>query len=149
MKREAGAVALLWPLAVAAAGCGSGGDSNDFRTSYNEIARKYSSLPVEVGTAVRGASAKSDRELERQFADLADRLSDQVAKLKKLDPPDDARDEYHAFVAELGKVDDDLRAISDAAKAHSRKRAEKGARALVSDSKDVSQAEDALKRAVD
>jgi hypothetical protein len=149
MMREAWAVALLCAVAVGPAGCSGGEDSNDFRKSYNQIAREYSSLPVEVGSAVRGASAKSDKELEKLFADLADRLSDQVAKLKKLDPPDDAQDEYDAFVARLGKVDDDLRAISAAAKAHSAKRAEKGARALVSDSRDVTKAEDALKKAVD
>jgi hypothetical protein len=149
MKREAGAVALLCAAAVGAAGCGGGNDSNDFRRSYNEVIKQYTSLPVEIGSAVRGATAKSDKELEKQFADLADRLSDEVSKLKKLDPPDDAKDEYDAFVTGLGKVDDDLRAISGAARVHSSSRAERGARALVRHSKDVSKDEDALKKAVD
>jgi hypothetical protein len=149
MAREAWAVALLCAAAFGAADCGGGDDTGDFRKSYNAIVKQYTSLPVEIGSAVRGASAKSDKALEKQFDDLADRLSDEVAKLRKLDPPDDAKDEYDAFVAGLAKVDDDLRAISDAANVHSSSRAEKGARALVRHSRDVSKEEDALKEAVD
>jgi hypothetical protein len=149
MKREAWAGALLCAIAVGAAGCGGDDNSNDFRKSYNAIVKQYTSLPVEIGSAVRGASAKSDKELEKQFDGLASRLSEEVAKLRKLDPPDDAKNEYDAFVAGLAKVDDDLRAISDAAKVHSSSRAEKGARALVRHSKDVSKDEDTLKKAVD
>jgi hypothetical protein len=131
-----------------ATGCGDN-KSKDFRTDYNKIVREYSSLPVDVGTAIRGASSKSDKQLATQFGDLSDRISQEVAKLKKLDPPDGAKNEFDAFVGGLDKVGGDLRSISDAAKAHSSSRAKAGARALLQDAKQVSRQEDALKKAVD
>ncbi len=141
--------ALLLVAAVAAAGCGGGDDSNQFRKDYNAVVRQYSSLPTEVGNAVRGASATSDKQLETQFSDLSGRLSAEVAKLRKLEPPDGAKDEYKTFVDGLAKVDDDLSAIARGATTHSTKRTKKAANDLVKDSKDVSDAEDALKKAVD
>jgi hypothetical protein len=143
------AAALLLVAAIAAAGCGGGDDSNDFRKGYNAVVRQYSSLPGEVGTAVRGASAKTDKQLEAQFTDLADRLSDELAKLRKLHPPGRAKDEYKAFIDDLAKVEDDLDAIARSAKAHSAKQASKASKALVKDSTSVDKDEDALKKAVD
>ena len=143
------AAALLLMAAVAAVGCGGGDDSNQFRKDYNAVVRQYSSLPTEVGNAARGASASSDKQLEAEFNDLTKRLSAEVRKLRKLDPPGEASDEYDAFVNGLAKVDADLAAIAAGAKAHSSKRTTKAANALVKDSKDVSNAETALKQAVD
>ena len=141
--------ALILMAAVVAGGCGGGDDSADFRKDYNAIVREYSSLPTEVGNAVRGASARSDRELEAEFRNLADRLSAEVAKLRKLDPPDDARDEYDTYVDGLAKVEQDLSGIARAANAHSSKETTKAATALVEDSRAVAEAETALKKAVD
>jgi len=141
--------ALLLVAAAAAVGCGGGDDSNQFRKDYNAIVRQYASLPTEVGNAARGASASSDKQLQAEFSDLAKRLSAEVGKLRKLDPPGDAKDQYDAFVNGLAKVDDDLSAIARGAKAHSSKRTTRAGTALVEDSKDVSDAETALKKAVD
>src|SRR3954470_8563055 len=141
--------AFLLVAAAAAAGCGGGDDSTQFRKDYNAIVRDYASLPTEVGNAARGASASSDKQLQSEFADLAERLSAEVGKLRKLDPPGDAKDEYGVFVTGLAKVDDDLSAIARGAEAHSSKRTTKAATALVEDSKDVSHAETALKKTVD
>lgn len=145
MKRAA----LLALAAVTAVGCGGGDDSKGFREDYNAVVRQYSTLPVEIGTAVQGASTKTDKQLESEFAGLADRLSGQVTKLRKLDPPGDAEGEYKIFVNGLAKVDTDLRGISTGAKAHSSKKTTAAAEALVRDSKRVTRYEDALKKAVD
>jgi hypothetical protein len=136
---------LLLVAAVVAVGCGGG----DFRKDYNDTVRQYSSLPTDVGNAVRGASARSDSQHAAQFGDLARRLSAEVEQLRKLDPPDDARDEYDGYLDGLAKVDGDLSTIADAARAHSSTRTTRAAGALVEDSRAVSNAETALKKAVD
>src|SRR4051812_40563157 len=141
--------ALVVVAAIVVAGCGGGDDSNQFRKDYNAVVRQYSSLPTEIGNAARGASASSDKQLEAEFSDLAERLSGEVRKLRKLDPPDEAKDEYDAFVNGLAKVDADLSGIAAGAKAHSSKRTGRAADALVQDSKRVTQEETALKKAVD
>src|SRR3954470_6222461 len=111
---------------VAAAGCGGGDDSKDFRSDYNKIVREYSTLPTDIGAAIRGASASSDAALARQFKRLSDRLSREAAKMRKLDPPDGARDEFDAFVAGLSRLGGDLTKLADAAKAHSTEKAKSG-----------------------
>src|SRR3954464_2666998 len=95
--------ALLLVAAAAAVGCGGGDDSNQFRRDYNAIVRQYASLPTEIGNAARGASANSDNQLRAEFRPPAERLSAEVGKLRKLDGPGDAKDEYDFFVNRLAK----------------------------------------------
>jgi len=149
MRKAARAVTLLCVATLVGAGCGEADRSKDFREDYNRIVRQYSSLPREVGGAIRGASGKSDKALASQFGRLADRVRQEVQKFQKLDPPEDAADEFDAFVAGLGKVSDDLRAISQAGKEHNSSKAQAAARSLVRDAEQVSRKEDALKKAVD
>jgi hypothetical protein len=146
---KAASCALLCAAAIAAAGCGDGDGSEDFREDYNAVVRKYSSLPGEVGTAVSQAEDKSARELEKQFGDLADQLAAEVRDLRRLDAPDDARDEFKTFVDGLAEVRDDLREISMGAAENSSRRVSAAAEALVEHSREVSREEDALKRAVE
>jgi hypothetical protein len=150
MQRQfLGALALLCALAVAAAtGCG-GSDSKDFAKEYNKIVREFRTLPSDVGSAVGGASAKSDVALAAQFRGLANRASREVDKLAKLSPPDDAKDEFNAFVGVLRRIAGDLRAISSAAAAHDASKARHSTRSLIEDAKRASGAERALKKAVD
>jgi hypothetical protein len=150
MRTQGRATLLVCVVAaLTAAGCGGGDNSNHFRSDYNKIVREFSSLPTDIGAAIRGASASSDAALARDFNRLADRVSQEAARMRKLDPPDGAKDEFDAFVAGLAKLGDDLTKIADAAKAHSTKKAKSGADALVRDSDRLSKQEDALKKAVD
>jgi hypothetical protein len=147
---KAASCVLLCAAAIAAAGCGGGDDDSEaFRKDYNAVVRKYSSLPGEVGTAVRQAEDKSARELEKEFRDLGDRLAAEVSELRRLDAPDDAADEYKSFVDGLARVRDDLRAIAAGAAENSTRQVTDAAEALVEHSKQVSRDEDALKRAVE
>ena len=150
MRTQGGATVLVCIVAAAtAAGCGGGDDSNDFRSGYNKVVREFSSLPNDIGAAVRGASAKSDAALAREFNRLAARVSQEAAEMKKLNPPDGAKDEFDAFVAGLSRLGDDLTRIADAARAHSSKDAKSGAEALVHDSESLTKQENSLKKAVD
>jgi hypothetical protein len=140
---------LLCAAALVPTGCGGGDDSEAFRKDYNAVVRKYSSLPGKVGTAVRQAEDKSAKELEKEFSDLADELAAEVRDLRRLDAPDDAGDEFKAFVDGLAEVRDDLSEISAGAAENSSKRVSDAAKALVEHSSQVSKDEDALKRAVE
>jgi hypothetical protein len=148
MNGQAGAVALLAAGALCAFGCSDGDGAGGFRKDYNRIVRQYSTLPVEIGAAIHGASGLSDRELQTQFGGLADRLGQETDKLRKLAPPAAAKDEFEGFLHGLEEVRDDLRAISAAGKAHSSRRATTAARALLRDARAVSTEESALRKAV-
>jgi hypothetical protein len=146
---KAASCALLCAAAIAALGCGDGEGSEEFRKDYNAVVRTYSALPSEVGAAVNQADSKSAKQLEKEFGDLADRLGAEVRELRRLDPPEDASDEFKAFVDGLAKVRDDLREISDGAAENSSKGINRATRDLVADSAAVSSAEDKLRKAVD
>jgi hypothetical protein len=147
MKLVAGILVLLC-AALGAAGCGDG-DKNDFINDYNDIVRKYRSLPGEVGSAISGASNQTDARLEKQFSDLATRTRNEADELAQLDPPDDAKDEYDAYVAGLREVARHLDDVAEAAKAHSTSKARKAAESLVDDAQELTREEDALKKAVE
>jgi 23S rRNA A2030 N6-methylase RlmJ len=98
---------------------------------------------------VTTASGKPARALANRFANLADRTDQEVAKLRKIDPPSDAEDEYDAFVATLATIADDLRGISKAAAARDPGKARAETRSLLSDAQKTSKAETALRKAVD
>jgi hypothetical protein len=149
MRKAAGAVTLLCLAALVGAGCGGADRSKDFRKDYNRIVREYSGLSTEVGSAIRGASGKSDKTLAAQFGRLADRVQQEVRKFQKLNPPKDAADEFDAFVAGLAKVSDDLSAISQAGTEHNARKAQAAARSLLRDAERVSKREEALRKAVD
>jgi hypothetical protein len=148
MRLQAGAATLFCIALTAAAGCG-GDDSNDFRKGYNDVVKEFRTLPDDVNTSVSTASGKPARTLANRFADLAGRTDQEVAKLRKLDPPKDAKDEYDAFVASLDTIADDLRGISKAARARDPSGARAETRSLLRDAQKTSKAETALRKAVD
>lgn len=95
-------IAAAAAAALTLAACGS--DSADFAREFNAAQQPLEQLLTE-------ASGSSDAS---QFTKLADGLDDTAAKLRALDPPDDARDELDAFVAEVTSSADAMR---DAGKA--------------------------------
>lgn len=149
MKAAACGVALLCVTALTAGACGGEDESKDFRKEYNAVVRTYASLPGEVGSAVSQAGRESAKALEKQFTELADKLSAEVRALRRLDPPEAASEEFKAFVDGLAKVRDDLRAIASGAAENSSRQVTDAAKELVDDSQQVSRDEDALKKAVD
>jgi hypothetical protein len=148
MRLQAGAATLLCIALTAAAGCG-GDDSSDFRKDYNSVVKQFRTLPNDVNTSVSTASGKPARTLATRFADLADRTDQEVTKLRKLDPPNDAKDEYDAFVDSLDTIAGDLRGISNAAGARDPSRARAETRSLLRDAQKTSKSETALRKAVD
>jgi hypothetical protein len=132
MKRNSSAAVLVL---LVLAGCG--GSDNSFTDDYNDAVKPLSQLQQGMGTQ------------PREFDRLALRTSQTRRNLEKLDPPDDAEDEFGAFLARLDKVSADLRAVASAARSHDVPEQRRAARQLVRSSASVQQAETALKQAVE
>ena len=132
MKLSSSAVVLVLLMA---AGCGGSDDS--FTDDYNEAVRPLSRLEQGMGTQ------------PGEFARLARRTEATRRNLEELDPPDDAQDEFDAFLAQLDRVTADLKAVAAAERSRDVAKQRDAAEQLVRSSTRVQQAETALKRAVE
>jgi hypothetical protein len=132
MKLTSSAVVLVL---LVAAGCG--GSDNSFTDDYNEAVRPLSRLEQGMGSQ------------PREFDRLARRTEATRQNLENLDPPDEAQDEFDAFLAQLDRVTSDLKAVASAARSHDVAEQRQAAAQLVRSSTKVQQAETALKAAVD
>jgi hypothetical protein len=120
---------------LVAAGCGGSDDS--FTDDYNEAVRPISQLEAGMGTQ------------PRQFDRLARGTEAARRKLEKLDPPDDAQEEFDAVLAQLDRVTADLKAVATAARRRDVAEQRQAAEQLVRSSTRIQQAETALKEAVE
>ena len=132
MKLTSSAVVLVLLLL---AGCG--GSDNGFTEDYNRAVKPLSELEQGMGTKAR------------EFDQLADRTRETRANLAKLDPPDDAKEEFQALLKELDRVTNDLNAVASAARSKDVAAQRKAAEDLVKSSTEVQRAESQLKQAVD
>ena len=132
MKLTSAAVVLVL---LALAGCG--GSDSGFTDDYNQAVKPLSELEEGMGTK------------PREFDQLAERTRETRDNLAKLDPPDDAKDEFKALLTELDKVTKDLTAVASAARRKDVEAQREAAEALVKSSTEVQQAESELKQAVE
>jgi hypothetical protein len=131
MKLTSAAVVLVL---LALGGCG--GSDSGFTDDYNQAVKPLSELEQGMGTK------------PREFDKLAERTEETRRNLAKLDPPDDAKDEFKALLTELDKVTKDLTAVASAARGNDVAAQRQAAEDLVKSSTDVQQAETRLKQAV-
>ena len=146
--RPATLVALALALALPAVGCG-GEDSDQFREDYNAAVDKLSKINSDIGSAAGGAAGRSNEAIAKEFDKIADTAEQTRSDLGELDPPDDAKDEFDKLLSSLDKGVDDLRAVAAAAKANSPREANEAVRDLARTGQEISEAENALKKAVD
>lgn len=132
MKLTSAAVLLVLLLP---AGCG--GDDSSFTDGYNKAVRPLSRLGEGMGSS------------PREFARLAKRTRQTRDNLAKLDPPDDAKDEFNALLARLGEVTADLDAVAKTSRNGDVVKQRQAAADLVKSSTAVERAETALKQALD
>ena len=132
MKLTSSAAVLVL---LVAAGCAGSNDS--FTDDYNDAVRPISRLEQGMGTK------------PREFERLARATEVARRKLDDLDPPEDAQDEFDAFLAQLDKVTADLKAVAKAARRHDVAEQRGAARRLVRSSASAQRAETALKQAVE
>ena len=109
---------LLLPalaVALAAAGCGDGG-KNDFIEGYNAATQPLSQLMGDLGTASAATGADGQAEAEQKLVKMADGLDDVEGRLRALEPPSDAKDEYDRMLAALDANTAQVRTMAKAVK---------------------------------
>jgi ribosomal protein L29 len=150
MKRSGLTALCLAALAVALPGAGCGGDDSDqFREDYNAAVEKLSRINSDIGSATGGAAGQSNDAIAKEFDKIADTAEQTRSDLADLDPPDDAKEEFDTLLSSLGKGVDDLRAVASAAKSDNPAKANEAVRDLARTGQEITEAENALKKAVD
>lgn len=131
MKLSSAAAVLVLLLLAAC-----GGSDSSFAEDYNKAVEPLSRLGEGMGTQAR------------EFDRLARRTAQTEANLEKLDPPDDAQDEFDRLLGTLKQVTGDLTAVARATRAKDIVRQRQAAKRLVRSSGAVQRAETDLRRAV-
>ena len=142
-------LALAALLAVTAPACGGGDDSDQFREDYNAAVDKLSKINTDIGTAAGGATDQSNKAIAKEFDQIADTAEQTRSRLSDLDPPEDAKDEFDRLLSSLEAGVEDLRAVAKAARANSPQEANQAVKKLARTGQQITEAENALKAAVD
>jgi uncharacterized phage infection (PIP) family protein YhgE len=141
-------LALAALLAITAPACG-GDDSDQFREDYNAAVDKLSKINTDIGTAAGGATDQSNKTIAKEFNQIADTAEQTRSRLSDLDPPEDAKDEFDKLLSSLETGVEDLRAVAKAARANSPQEANQAVKKLAQTGQQITEAENALKAAVD
>jgi hypothetical protein len=136
-------------LALAGAGCGGDDDSEQFREDYNAAVDRLSKINTDIGQAAGGAAGQSNRAIAEEFEGIADTAEQTRSDLAELEPPGDATDEFDRLLAALAEGVDDLKAVARAARQGDPQEASDAVRSLSRSGQEITQAENALKQAVD
>jgi hypothetical protein len=141
-------IALAALLTLTAAACG-GDDSDQFREDYNAAVDRLSKINTDIGTAAGGARDQSNKAIAKEFNQIADTAEQTRSRLSDLDPPEDAKDEFDKLLSALGTGVEDLRSVAKAARANSPQEANQAVKKLAQTGQKITEAETALKAAVD
>ena len=123
MRRAISALLIVAVAALAATGCGGGGDSKttpsqaEYKQTYQALSKELTAVGTSVGDALNKAAGKSNKELKTTFGDLADRTRALAQKIDDTTPPDNpkVKTAQAKLAAGLNTAADDLEAISTAA----------------------------------
>jgi hypothetical protein len=142
---------LLAVAALAGAGCGSSDDgtsADDAQAAYQSVRAQITGLGASIAGAIDNASRSTDTQLSSAFSRLQDQGQAAVARLDRLDVPDDLQDERQALRDAVENGTNDLADIASAAKRSDAAAARKAAQQLVSDSSKIGAARAQLERAL-
>ena len=141
-------MALAALLALPAAGCGSD-ESDQFREDYNAAVDRLSKINTEIGSAAGDATDQTNSEIAREFNQIADTAEQTRSDLSGLEPPEDAKDEFDELLSALRAGVEDLRSVAKAARSNNPAEANEAVRKLTQTGQEITEAENALKQAVD
>ena len=142
-------IVLAALLTLTAAACGGSDNSDQFRQDYNAAVDKLSKINTDIGTAAGGATKQSNKAIANEFDQIADTAEQTRSRLSDLDPPADAKDEFDKLLSALETGVQDLRAVAKAARANSPQEANQAVKKLAQTGQQITEAENALKAAVD
>jgi hypothetical protein len=133
-------------VVVVLAGCGgsSGGSLSTFKSAFAVDRAQLASLGTGLGGAIQNAGKETDAQLEPVLTSFALRASQEVLRLKKLDPPSSYKSQLSSLEGALGAVAADLRTISTAVGADNEGAATTATKGLLTDAAKVQNTERAI-----
>ena len=146
--RAAALAAMTLAIALPAAACGGGDDSDEFREDYNAAVENLSKVNDDIGQA-GGDAGESNQQIANKFDEIADTAEQTRTDLAALEPPEDAKEEFDQLLAALKKGVADLRAVADAATSNDPAATAQAVSDLSESGAEITKAEAALKDAVD
>jgi methyl-accepting chemotaxis protein len=143
------AAAFLLCAALSGAGCGGEDEEADrFREGYNAAVERLNEVNANIEESGRELAARPGPEIAREFERIADTAARTRADLRRLEPPDDARDEFGELLTAIGEGVEDIRGVASAARKGDQDRFSAATERLSETSQEISRAEEALKDAV-
>lgn len=122
MRRATFVLLAVLVAAIAVVGCGDSDSSTvptqaEYKQQFTAVSEQLSAVGAGVRTAVNASGGRSNKALEKTFAELADRTRAVASKIDDLTPPDDPtiKKNQAALVDGLNVAADNLEAISKAA----------------------------------
>jgi hypothetical protein len=140
------ALPLLLALALPLAGCGEDTKAT-FKKDFKPLNARILVLGRDVGSAVTGASGKSDRQIQLAFGSLSKRTATLQKDVNALKPPDELAADKKDLVDAMGNARDALADIEKAAGASDPQAARRGTIQLVAASQDLRSERQKLARA--
>jgi methyl-accepting chemotaxis protein len=142
--------ALVLALALGAAGCGGGGDDADqFREDYNAAVDRLNDVNTDIQESGQSIASQSGEEIAQDFNRIADTAEKTRQDLEDLDPPEDAQEEFDQLLSSVEEGVQALRATAEAAREQNQQRFLEAAQRLSQTGEKITEAESALKQAVD
>jgi DNA repair exonuclease SbcCD ATPase subunit len=137
-------------LALGAAGCGGGGDDADqFREDYNAAVDRLNEVNTNIQESGQSIASQSGEEIAEDFNRIAETAEKTRQDLEDLDPPDDAQQEFDRLLSSVEEGVQALRATAEAAREENQQRFLEAAQRLSQTGEKITDAESALKQAVD
>jgi hypothetical protein len=144
-RPAAGLAVLLAALVVA--GCGESAEEK-YRDDFAPLNDGIVALGKQVGATITEAGRRSDAQLADAFGDYARELGDLQQRVEGLDPPENLADGQSNLVAAMGDVQGSLARIGEAALRGNPDAAREATEELIQGSRRLSDAREALARAV-
>lgn len=122
MRRAISVLLIAVVAAFTLAACGGSDDPTpptkaEYKQEYTALIKELATVSVAVRTAVNGSAGKSNKQLEKSFADVSDKTQAVADKFERLTPPDDSviQAAHEKLTRGLSGFADNLAAISTAA----------------------------------
>jgi methyl-accepting chemotaxis protein len=142
--------ALVLALALGVAGCGGGDDDADqFREDYNAAVDRLNDVNTNIQESGQSIASQSGEEIAQDFNRIADTAEKTRQDLDDLDPPEDAQEEFDRLLSSVEQGVQALRATAEAAREQNQQRFLEAAQRLSQTGEKITDAESALKKAVD
>lgn len=132
---------------LVATGCGESAEEK-YRDDFAQLNDEIVALGKQVGTTIDEAGGTTDAQLADAFGDYARELDDLQQRVEQLEPPEDLADEQATLVEAMGDVQGTLARIADAALRTNPDAAREATVELIQGSRSLSEAREALARAV-